>query len=98
MEEKRAEKRISRELVVKNRLGMHVMAVMKFVDLASEFDSIIIVELAGEKADGKSPMELRLFEAWRVRGTRFTVHAIGKDAEEAIEALSSLVAGGFGED
>lgn len=98
MEEKRAEKRISRELVVENRRGMHVIAIMKFLDLAKEFDSNIIVELAGEKVDGKSLMELILLEELLVRGARFTVHAIGKDAEEAIEALSRLVADRFGEE
>ena len=46
-------------------------------------------------ADGKSILDLMTLAA--AQGTCITVRAIGEDAPEAMDALGSLIEGGFGE-
>ena len=85
-----------REVSVVNSEGFHARPVMKFVDKASSFDARILVtntSRGDEALDGKSAMELMLLDA--PKGSRIRVQAEGKDALEAAEALSALIAGGF---
>jgi phosphocarrier protein len=88
-------KRVSRELVVGNKLGGHSRAAAKFVQTAQSFESEIIVERENMKVDGKSIMGFLLLTL--AQGARFTVHAVGKDADQAVEALRRLVEEKFGE-
>jgi len=46
--------------------------------------------------DGKSIMGILLLAA--ARGMTLTISADGSDEEDAVEALTSLIASGFGED
>jgi len=80
-----------------NRQGLHARPVMKFVDLASNFQAGILVDRGDgtEQVDGKSPMHMMLLAA--PQGTRLRILASGDDAEAALEALAKLVADGFGE-
>jgi len=84
---------VSREITIINKHGLHARPVMQFVDLASRFDSSIALAKGSTVVDGKSPMEIMLLEG--VCGTRLTLTAKGPDAEEAVTALSDLVARGF---
>jgi phosphocarrier protein HPr len=68
---------------------------MRFVDLASRFQSQITVRKKGQEADGKNPMEMMLLEA--TKGTVLELVADGPDAAPAVDALVSLVQSGFGE-
>ncbi len=86
---------VQREVTIVNRQGLHARPVMRFVDLAYQFQSNISVHKGETTADGKSPMEMILLEA--TQGTRLTLTAKGSDATEAIDALAKLVADGFGE-
>ncbi|MBN1492128.1 MAG: HPr family phosphocarrier protein [Phycisphaerae bacterium] len=85
-----------REATIVNRQGLHARPVMRFVDLASQFESTIRVEKGAQTVDGKSPMEMILLEA--TQGTTLTLVAQGNDAEQAIDALAKLIADGFNED
>ena len=91
-----APKTVERVVEIVNHQGLHARPVMKFVDLASEYNASITVHKDGEKVDGKSPMEMMLLEA--PKGTRLHITATGSDAEEMVEALARLVADGFGEE
>jgi phosphocarrier protein len=82
-------------MTVVNELGMHARAAAKFVHLAVRFDARVRVAARGREVDGKSIMGLLLLAA--ARGTSITVIADGRDEGEAVEALSALVASGFGE-
>lgn len=86
----------SRTVTVVNQLGMHARAAAKFVHLASRYQARIVVGRPGREMDGKSIMGLLLLAA--ARGTTVTISADGVDEMAAIEALSELVATGFGED
>ncbi len=86
---------IERAFEIVNTQGLHARPVMRFVDLASGFQSTVTVSKGGEKVDGKSPMEMMLLEA--PKGTTLFVCATGGDAEETVAALGQLIADGFGE-
>ena len=80
---------------IRNRLGMHARAAVKFVQLANHFDSEINVLKDGAQVNGKSIMGLlTLVAAW---GSEVTVSASGVDADQAVDALIALVSNGFGE-
>jgi len=87
---------LSRDVVVPNRQGLHARPVMRFVDLANQFQSSISVCKDQQVVDGKSPMEMILLEA--TQGTMLKLVVKGPDASAATEALVKLVESGFDED
>ncbi|HSR12933.1 MAG TPA: HPr family phosphocarrier protein [Thermodesulfobacteriota bacterium] len=86
---------LSRNFTIKNKFGLHARPSASFVQTASRFRSQIQVENDGRVADGKSILDLMTLAA--AQGTCITVRAIGEDAPEAMDALGSLIEGGFGE-
>jgi phosphocarrier protein HPr len=86
----------SRTVTVVNQLGMHARAAAKFVHLATQFQSRVVVSRQDREMDGKSIMGLLLLAA--ARGTVVTISADGGDEQAAVDALTDLVASGFGED
>jgi phosphocarrier protein len=86
---------VTRSVTVVNQLGMHARAAAKFVHLAARFRSRVLVGHNGREMDGKSIMGILLLAAGR--GTTLRISAEGDDEAEAVEALSTLVASGFGE-
>lgn len=86
---------ISRSVTVVNQLGMHARAAARFVHLASRFTARVRVSRQGREMDGKSIMGILLLAA--ARGSSITITTDGLDETEAIDALTALVASGFGE-
>lgn len=86
---------ISRSVTVVNQLGMHARAAAKFVHLATRFEAHITVARESREMDGKSIMGLLLLAA--ALGSVVTISADGADERQAVDALSDLVASGFGE-
>ena len=87
---------MSRECVIRNRLGLHARAAAKFVHTATGFTSQIRVSRGGTTMDGKSIMGILLLAA--AAGTTVVITAEGVDEADAVEALCRLVEGGFGEE
>jgi phosphotransferase system HPr (HPr) family protein len=87
---------IRRELRIRNRLGLHARAAARFVHTASRFRSRVTAGRDGRVMDGKSILGILLLGA--SQGTTIEVTADGPDEEAAIDALSVLVASGFGEE
>ena len=85
----------SKTVTVVNQLGMHARAAAKFVHLATHFESRVVVSRQEREMDGKSIMGLLLLAA--ARGTAVTIMADGNDEQAALDALTELVSGGFGE-
>ncbi len=85
-----------RQITIVNRRGLHARAAAQFVKLAGEFDAEITVAKDGAEVSGLSIMGLMMLAA--APGTSIEVRARGGQAEEAIAAISTLVAGGFDED
>ncbi len=86
----------SQAVTVVNQLGMHARAAAKFVHLAGRFESRVRVARERREMDGKSIMGILLLAA--ARGSVITISAEGADEQQAVQALVSLVASGFGED
>ena len=87
--------RAERHVRVRNRLGMHARAAVKFVQLANGFRSEVKVIKDDTEANGKSIMGLLTLVA--AHGMGMTIVAVGADAEAAADALAQLVDSGFGE-
>jgi phosphocarrier protein len=87
---------MTRECVIRNRLGLHARAAAKFVHTATRYSSQIRVGRDGKLMDGKSIMGILLLAA--AAGTSVIITADGIDEREAIDALCRLVEGGFGEE
>ena len=87
---------ITRDLRIVNEKGLHARASAKFVKLASSFESEIHVTRDGVTVDARSIMGLLMLGAGI--GCSIDVSAEGPDAEEAMEALTDLVARKFDED
>ena len=87
---------MTRECVIRNRLGLHARAAAKFVHTATRYSSQIRVGRDGKLMDGKSIMGILLLAA--AAGSSVIITADGTDEREAIDALCSLVEGGFGEE
>lgn len=86
-----------REVAVPNAEGLHARPVMRFVDVASTFQSAVSVTNVSrggrDTVDGKSAMQMMLLEA--TQGNKLRIEAKGDDAPAAVDALAGLVAGGF---
>lgn len=85
----------TRRVTVVNPQGLHARPVMRFVDLAGQFQSHVWVKKGDYVVDGKNPMEMMLLEA--SQGTQMELIASGPDAKGAADALAALVETGFGE-
>jgi len=81
--------RLTREMKLLNRYGMHVRPAGLFAKLASRFDADVVVERDGNVVSGKSIMALMTLEA--LCGTVLKVTASGPQAKEALDELEALV-------
>ena len=86
----------SQALTIVNRLGLHARAAAKFVSLASQFSSEIILVQNDRQINGKSIMGIMMLAAGQ--GANVELRVDGADEDEAMEALCELIADGFGED
>ena len=87
---------VTATLNICNTRGLHARASAKFVKLASSFESEIHVTRDGVTVDARSIMGLLMLGAGI--GCSIDVSAEGPDAEEAMAALTDLVARKFDED
>lgn len=83
------------DLTICNQRGLHARAAAKFVKLAGDFDAEVTVTKDGTSVTGTSIMGLMMLAA--AKGTSIRVEAEGPQAEDALQALSGLVADGFDE-
>src|SRR5438552_17573318 len=83
------EMKITKELIVINKLGIHARPAAMFVKTANRFDCDIFVEKDGEKVNGKSIMGLMMLAAGP--GSKLLVYAEGHDAAHAVGEIETLV-------
>jgi phosphocarrier protein len=91
-----ADARLSRELTVSNKLGIHARPAALFVKVANRFNCEIMVEKDGERVNGKSIMGLMMLAAGP--GCHLHLEAAGQDAPQALNELEALVRRKFDED
>ncbi len=82
--------------MISNTLGLHARAAAKFVKTASQFDAEINVSCNGTRVSGVSILGLMMLAAGP--GAEIHIEASGKEAADALDALSALVVNKFDED
>jgi phosphocarrier protein HPr len=85
-----------RTVTIANRHGLHARPAAEFVKLAGTFTCDVTVAKDDLEVNGKSIMGMMMLAA--EYGTTITIRATGGDAAAAVESLSDLVTGRFGED
>ena len=86
---------ITRDIEIKNKLGLHARAAAKLVHTAARFKSDIKIVKGDEEVDGKSILGILLLAAGR--GTTITVRADGTDERDALDAVENLIDAKFDE-
>lgn len=87
---------VSREVPIINKRGLHARASAKFVQTVERFNAEVSVTRNGETVGGTSIMGLMMLAAGI--GTSVVISAVGPQAQEAVDALSELMATRFGEE
>ncbi|MBR6113820.1 MAG: HPr family phosphocarrier protein [Oscillospiraceae bacterium] len=86
---------ISKEVVISNQVGLHARPATFFIQKANEYKASIWVEKDDRRVNAKSL--LGVLSLGIVKGTAITIIADGSDEEEAVTALSALIASDFAE-
>ena len=87
---------LKRSLAITNKRGLHARAAAKFVRTAGQFDAAVRVSFKGQEVSGLSIMGLMMLAAGI--GSTIDVACSGRQASEAMAAISALVEGKFGEE
>lgn len=87
---------IEKETEIVNRLGLHARAAAKLVHTAGNFQSRVTVEKDGEEVDAKSILGVLLLAA--AQGSQVTIRCEGADEQEALRAVTDLIANRFDEE
>ena len=88
--------KVSQNIEVINRLGLHARACASLVKTTAAFDAQVEVRTGDHVCNGKSIMGLMMLAA--TQGTHICVIADGDDAQAAIDEIKALFANRFGED
>ena len=87
---------LRRTLSIANKRGLHARAAAKFVRTVGQFDANARVSFKGQEVSGLSIMGLMMLAAGI--GSEIELSCSGRQAVEAMAALSALVESKFGED
>ena len=87
---------VTRELPIINKRGLHARASAKFVQMVEKFDADVKVTRNSETVGGTSIMGLMMLAAGI--GTSITVSATGAQAQDVVDALTTLLGNKFNED
>ena len=87
---------LCQRLTIVNRKGLHARASARFVRTAECFEAEITVTRDGQSVAGNSIMGLMMLGAGP--GATILVLASGRQAREALDAITVLVNNGFDED
>lgn len=84
---------LEKKITIKNKLGMHARAAVKFVNTANRFSSTVRVVKDGDEIDGKSILGILTLAA--VQGTEIILKVSGEDENRALSALIGLINNNF---
>ena len=85
----------TKDVEVKNQVGLHARPATFFIQKANEFKSSIWVEKEDRRVNAKSL--LGVLSLGIMGGTTIRIHASGTDEEQAVVELVKLVDSGFAE-
>ena len=84
---------ISRDVVIKNSVGLHARPATFFIQKANSYRSSVWVEREDRRVNAKSL--LGVLSLGIVKGTTITLIADGSDEQEALDGLAALIDTGF---
>ena len=84
---------VSREVTIKNNVGLHARPATFFIQKANSFKSSIWVEREDRRINAKSL--LGVLSLGIVGGTQIRIAANGPDEEDAVDELVKLIDSGF---
>jgi phosphocarrier protein HPr len=87
---------LQNDFLIINKLGLHARASALFVKTSSRFGSDVKLAREDVEVNGKSIMGIMMLAASKGSSVRLTVE--GADEDEAFQAISDLIANGFGEE
>ena len=85
----------TKDVEVKNQVGLHARPATFFIQKANEFKSSIWVEKEDRRVNAKSL--LGVLSLGIMGGTTIRIIAVGADEETAVDELVKLVESGFAE-
>ena len=80
---------LKKEIVIKNRTGLHARPAAFFVQVANKFESDIAIIKDSQEVNGKSIMGILMLAA--EKGAKITLVVDGNDAEAAMDELSGIL-------
>jgi phosphocarrier protein len=83
------------EVDIVNKLGLHARASAKLTQLAGTYKSEVWLSRSGRRVNAKSIMGVMMLAA--AKGSSLTIETSGPDEDEAMQAVSQLIADRFGE-
>ena len=86
---------LQREVEIINKLGLHARASAKLTQVAGRFQAHVWVSRSGRRVNAKSIMGVMMLAA--AKGSKLTVEADGPDEEQAMDAVTQLIAARFEE-
>jgi phosphocarrier protein HPr len=86
---------LDKTVTIRNKLGLHARAAVKFVNLANRFGASVKIVKDGDEIDGKSILGILTLAA--TQGTTIRLLTAGKDEEAAMAALVELITNRFDE-
>ena len=88
-------KNLEKKFIIQNKQGLHARPAALLVQTANKFNCDVEIQKGREKVNGKSIMGIMTLAAGA--GTAVTVRTCGDDAEAALEEITRLIEGNFGE-
>ena len=86
---------LEKKIAIKNKLGLHARAAVKFVNLANRFGASVKIVKDGNEIDGKSILGILTLAA--IQGSEIMLLVSGKDEDSALKALADLINNRFDE-
>ncbi|HLP98122.1 MAG TPA: HPr family phosphocarrier protein [Sideroxyarcus sp.] len=86
---------LQQDVQIINKLGLHARASAKLTQLASQYPCEVWLARNGRRVNAKSIMGVMMLAA--AKGTTITIETIGEKEQEAMDALTALIADYFGE-
>jgi phosphocarrier protein HPr len=86
---------LQQEVEIINKLGLHARASAKLTEVAGRFKSSVWVSRNGRRVNAKSIMGVMMLAA--AKGSTLMVETEGPDEQEALAAVTRLIANRFEE-
>lgn len=88
-------KKLEKQILIVNKLGLHARAATELVKVANQFDAQVTLQQGEKSASANSVLGLMMLES--SQGKTVNVISEGDDAEAALKAVETLIVDKFNE-